>query len=462
MSKRRRTAHPARGPYWQPPGRPANVPPQPHRSIGKHLSWIVAVSPEPARIPAVVILPVRLFLAITWLYAGLQKFTDPQFFNPAAPGFVGEEMRGYVRSGSPLTALLTHAIIPNAAFVGGVIAFCELLVGLSALMGLLTRAGAIGGVLISLTFYLTASWAVHPYFLGGDLPYAFLWLILVLAGPGLYSLDEYFFGTIIRSRTRYAAMFATRQPRQEASHPQLWPPAPVHLPAIPSETVTRAAVLRGFGTAALLALLAGITGVVAKARISADVFTAATRPGSGTPVASSQTATPVGLPTASRADSSGGGSFPFPLFGSATGTPTTAAVVDQADTATPTPAPLPRATVITAAPTAVAPVATALANIASLPTNSATRFSDPTSGDPALLIHLADGSVAAFSAICTHAGCTVQYSTAQKEIVCPCHGAVFDPARNAQVMRGPARRPLAAIPVQVDAAGNVSLRNSAP
>jgi thiosulfate dehydrogenase [quinone] large subunit len=77
-----------------------------------------------------------------------------------------------------------------------------------------------------------------------------------------------------------------------------------------------------------------------------------------------------------------------------------------------------------------------------------------------LLVHLADGSVAAFSAICTHEGCTVQYSTAQKQIVCPCHGAVFDPAHNAQVMRGPARRPLAAIPVQVDAAGNVSLRNS--
>jgi thiosulfate dehydrogenase [quinone] large subunit len=54
----------------------------------------------------------------------------------------------------------------------------------------------------------------------------------------------------------------------------------------------------------------------------------------------------------------------------------------------------------------------------------------------------------------------VQYSTAQKQIVCPCHGAVFDPAHNAQVMRGPARRPLAAIPVQVDAAGNVSLRTS--
>src|SRR5258707_218475 len=109
-------------------------------AAAKRLRWLVGVPRKSGRIPATVILPARLFLAVTYLYAGLQKFTDQQFFDPTAPGFVGAQMRGYVQVGSPLSPLLTRLAIPHAAFVGGGIAFCELLVGLSALTGLLTRA----------------------------------------------------------------------------------------------------------------------------------------------------------------------------------------------------------------------------------------------------------------------------------------------------------------------------------
>ncbi len=38
------------------------------------------------------ILPLRAFLGITFLYAGLQKVLDPQFFDPAAPGFIGHQL----------------------------------------------------------------------------------------------------------------------------------------------------------------------------------------------------------------------------------------------------------------------------------------------------------------------------------------------------------------------------------
>ena len=441
---------------WKPPVRPVEQMRETSGSVVTRLPWLVGVSREPGRLPAAIILPARLFLAITYLYAGLQKFTDPQFFNANAPGFVGEEMRGYVRSGSPLSPLLTHIVIPHAAFVGGVIALCELLVGLSALTGLLTRAGAIGGVAISLIFYLTASWAVHPYFLGGDLPYALLWLTLALAGPGLYSLDEYFFGAILRGRARTAAMANTRPPRRATARPPGYPPhlAPEAAP-IPSEAVTRAAVLRGFGTAALLAVAAGITGAVAKARTPAGTYAPEANLGAGAPVASGATAMPSPPPTAPPGVApASGGSLTFPSFGNSPQAPPTAAGGQSDAAATPTTAPLPRAT-----PSVAPPSAAALANVASLPANSAARFTDPTSGDPALLIHLPNGSVVAYSAVCTHSGCTVQYSASQKEIVCPCHGAVFDPSRSAQVIRGPARRPLAAIPVQVDGGGNVSLKS---
>jgi Rieske Fe-S protein len=57
------------------------------------------------------------------------------------------------------------------------------------------------------------------------------------------------------------------------------------------------------------------------------------------------------------------------------------------------------------------------------------------------------GDVHAFSATCTHQGCTVS-TVADGTIDCPCHGSRFD-ATTGAVVRGPATRPLAPVPVTV-------------
>jgi Rieske Fe-S protein len=49
------------------------------------------------------------------------------------------------------------------------------------------------------------------------------------------------------------------------------------------------------------------------------------------------------------------------------------------------------------------------------------------------------GSVVAFSAVCTHQGCTV--APQGKEFDCPCHGSRFD-GTTGDVINGPARNPL--------------------
>jgi cytochrome b6-f complex iron-sulfur subunit len=76
---------------------------------------------------------------------------------------------------------------------------------------------------------------------------------------------------------------------------------------------------------------------------------------------------------------------------------------------------------------------------------AAVTFKDE--GSPAVLVHLDSGDFVAYSAICTHQGCTVAYKNGQ--LACPCHGSVFDPADGAAVIAGPAPKPLAEIPVKV-------------
>lgn len=61
------------------------------------------------------------------------------------------------------------------------------------------------------------------------------------------------------------------------------------------------------------------------------------------------------------------------------------------------------------------------------------------------------GKVAAFSAICTHMGCTV--APQGSKLDCPCHGSVYD-AFTGKNLSGPAPSPLPAVPVKLDATGD--------
>jgi len=70
---------------------------------------------------------------------------------------------------------------------------------------------------------------------------------------------------------------------------------------------------------------------------------------------------------------------------------------------------------------------------------------------PAILFRTKSG-VFAYSAICTHQGCTVSYNATSKRLKCPCHGAEFDPANGAKAVTGPTQTPLAKVKVAVSGA----------
>ncbi|MFI2375106.1 DoxX family membrane protein [Streptomyces sp. NPDC018964] len=133
------------------------------------------------------LVPLRIFLGITFLYAGLDKLTDSAFMKDAGAGSIGDMMRA-VRDSSAVPALVDMALESPVAF-GYAIALGELAVGIGTLLGLLTRLAALGGALISLSLWLTVSWAADPYYYGNDLPYLMAWIPLVLAGAPLLSVD---------------------------------------------------------------------------------------------------------------------------------------------------------------------------------------------------------------------------------------------------------------------------------
>ncbi len=89
--------------------------------------------------------------------------------------------------------------------------------------------------------------------------------------------------------------------------------------------------------------------------------------------------------------------------------------------------------------------------------NSAKVFTNPTDGQGAAAIHLPNGRFVAYETACTHAGVTVAYDANTHMLVCPAHGAIFDPMKDAAVVQGPATKPLTPVAIKVNANGSVTL-----
>ena len=72
----------------------------------------------------------------------------------------------------------------------------------------------------------------------------------------------------------------------------------------------------------------------------------------------------------------------------------------------------------------------------------------PFGAEPAIVVRLANGELRAFTAICTHLSCTVQYRPDLQQIWCACHNGHYDlTGRN---VSGPPPRPLRAYDVNVN------------
>ena len=319
--------------------------------------------------------PLRLFLGVTFAFAGLQKLANPAYLDAHSPTSVQATILA-LRHQSPIGWLLgisSHA----PALVGVLIALGELSVGLATLAGLWVRVTAIGGLLLSLTFFLTVSFHTHPYYYGSDIVFVFAWTVPLISDSWpAPTLDAW-----IRARARHD-------------------PDPQR----------RALVLGGAGALTLAALTgtaAALTALIGRSLHGDSGTGAAATVGGSTPTVPPSTA-------------------PHP---------STAA--SHAETSTSRAAALPGRHIVAAS---------------DLPPGRALRFSDG-NGNPAWLLHEPNGDFRAFSAVCTHAGCSVDLSGGQ--FVCPCHGGTYS-AADGSVLGGPPPAPLPPLNVKV-VSGDVRL-----
>lgn len=75
-------------------------------------------------------------------------------------------------------------------------------------------------------------------------------------------------------------------------------------------------------------------------------------------------------------------------------------------------------------------------------------------GSAAVLVRKRGGGLVAFSAVCTHLGCIVQWEKDKQYFLCPCHGGHY--SEDGVVTVGPPPKPLVKLPFAV-AGGNITV-----
>jgi thiosulfate dehydrogenase (quinone) large subunit len=402
-----------------------------------------------------VLLPLRLFLGITFLYAGIQKLTDPQFFNPSATGFIGRQILAFAH-GSPIHSILLHVALPHAVFFGVVIALGEIAIGMGTLVGFLFRPAAFFGMLLSLMFFLSASWHVYPYFYGADIVFFFAWTPLLLAGPlgsGLPSIDAVLVRRILMDmppdlRGGMAPVFNFFLGVGDVAEKQNVP-----VEEMPTQAVNRVNGQRTQYNSKVNGYPQGVP---------QNIMSGQGR--QGNVYGNSQQQKQVnyrGRNATIRRTQENRRNFLWGLVAGGLGMLgiTVAGRVilshpfggdDSASTITQNSSTASGTQSTPGSGTTTASGSTEIAQVSAVQPNSAVTFTIPSNGDPGVLIRLNNGKFVAFDATCTHAGCPVQYDPSSQHLLCPCHGAEFDPSNAASVVQGPTNTPLTSVPINVN------------
>ncbi len=94
---------------------------------------------------------------------------------------------------------------------------------------------------------------------------------------------------------------------------------------------------------------------------------------------------------------------------------------------------------------------TTVGNVNQLPINKPVNFNYPDNESPCAMVRMGqsvpggigpDKDIVAYSILCNHMGCSLNYETASRTFKCPCHFSIFDSEKTGQMVTGQATEDL--------------------
>lgn len=378
-----------------------------------------SVPPRASALAGWALLPLRLFIGITFAFAGCQKLANPNFFDANSPSSIQAQLIASART-SPIHLLIGH-LLRFATPLGIIISLAEIAIGLGMLLGVWTRLAALGGMVLSFSLFLTVSFHASPFYTGADIVWFFAFIPFVLAGAGgAPALDT----------------LLMRRASQDVGHGD---PTPTVVPFVVVQDLCgnfdkgrcNAQANAACGPDGCPALAGGRQSIATR-RAFDDVDRRAVVLGAGAAVAAGAATLVLGGAAAGLGRAIGGA----PKASSSTTNLTTT-----------TTAPSTNSTSTTSS------LGTPIGAASAVPVGGAATFT-LTSGDPGIVLQPTKGSFVVYDAVCPHAGCTTAFSKAADLIVCPCHGSEFTVATGACVA-GPSPRGLTKYTVSVGTDGQL-------
>ncbi|MFJ6864371.1 DoxX family membrane protein [Streptomyces termitum] len=157
----------------------------------------------------VVLLPLRVFLGLISVYAGMGKLCDPVYFDGGERGSMVKWLTSL--HPWPLAEPLRDFALQHPVGAGLTVAFLQVVVGVLTVLGLWQRAAAVVGALLSAALLLTVSWKSVPVYDSADIIYLAAWSPLIIAGAPVYSADGRLAGEAWRTLGPRADLAALRR-----------------------------------------------------------------------------------------------------------------------------------------------------------------------------------------------------------------------------------------------------------
>ncbi|MFF9476737.1 DoxX family membrane protein [Streptomyces roseolus] len=157
----------------------------------------------------VVLLPLRVFLGLISVYAGMGKLCDPVYFDGGERGSMVKWLTQL--HPWPLAEPLRDFALQHPVGAGLTVAFLQIVVGVLTVLGLWQRAAAVVGALLSAALILTVSWRTVPVYDAPDIIYLAAWSPLIIAGAPVYSLDARLAGEAWRTLGPRAELWELRR-----------------------------------------------------------------------------------------------------------------------------------------------------------------------------------------------------------------------------------------------------------